>query len=155
MANKPQKFLDLLAEQSQDLDDIIEDNTVSHRQRFVELQQFPEERDPVIWSDAYDALLGTVSPLVFEEWFLLDAEDYAAMDDEPLKAVLWQASIAASKMQADLEVVRDVIDTAEGHSRQNQMEIGKLSESERREAASEGIGNDRFKTARERRSDGG
>ena len=77
------------------------------------------------------------------------------MPDEPMKAILWQANVAACKAQADVEVIREVIGIAEQHSKVNAPIYSKLSTSELQSAASEGIGNERFKTAKERRSNGG
>ena len=137
------------------MDEIIERNQESHRERFLELQLEPTERDPVIWADAHEALIEPILAMDFEDWFLLDAQDFAAMDDEPAKAILWQAQVAASKAQADVEVLRQLIDVSDKHATQNEKLTALLNTSEMREAAAEGIGNVRFKTARERRSNGG
>ena len=151
---KPQELLDNLADQSAELDEIIERNQESHRQRFLELQLEPTERDPVIWADAHEALIAPILSMEFEDWFLLDAQDFASMDDDPAKAILWQAQVAASKAQADVEVLRQLIDVSEQHSKENDRLSADLSGADLREAAAEGIGNDRFKTAQERRSNG-
>ena len=154
MANQSQQLLEKLADQSAELDDVVERRQVTHRQRFVELQRYPEERDPVIWFSAYEALLGDMNVMPFEDWFLLDAEDFASMPDEPMKAILWQANVAACKAQSDVDVIREVIGLAEKHSKENAPIFDKLSTTDAQAAASEGIGNDRFKTAKERRSNG-
>ena len=41
MADKPQQLLEKLADQSAELDDVVERREISHRERFVELQRYP------------------------------------------------------------------------------------------------------------------
>ena len=155
MGNDSDRLLDTLADQAADLDDIVEDNESTHLDIFVDLQMFPDNRNPAIWESAYNALLVDFDAMTLDQWFEMTTEDYVALEETPMRQVYWQAMVAAAKAQADVQAMRQALSVADGHANSNKSLFDKLNDQDKKIAAKEGIGNDRFKTAKDRKKDGG
>jgi hypothetical protein len=141
---------DLIAEQSAEIDEIAEKAEPTHLKTSMDLQLSPINREPGLWAEAWKAGVEVLG-VSFEEWLLLTTEDYANMPQSPIRDLLWATMIAAAIEQANMPVMREVIPVASVQADQQIEQAAKAGPEDLKIAAKEGVGNDRFKAAKERR----
>jgi hypothetical protein len=151
MPTKTDKFLDEIADNNAETDEIAEQNVEQHNIDFNLYLNDVGARDPELWFLAWQNLLQPVG-IPFEDWFGMTNQEIWELEQTPLRDLMWQATVAAARAQADTETIRQMIVVADKHAKK--LSGIKLSRGELETAAQEGVGSTRFKAAKERRING-
>ncbi|MCP4640273.1 MAG: hypothetical protein GY851_07575 [bacterium] len=150
----PSKLLDTISDNTAEMDEVATAASESHAAALQSLLNSPEGRNPAIWLAAWEALVEPLGLMEYEDWVLLDTVDYVEAETTVGKPILWSATVAAAKEQADVGVLRELIAPAERGATQQNRAAAKSSTAALKAAGLEGLTKERMKAAVERRNSG-
>lgn len=146
------QLLNLLADQAVETDEIAEGAQAKWTADAIALMSDPEGRDLALWTIAYAELLEPLGVISLEDFLTGTNLEYALQPQSPVRNLVWQAMVAAAIDQANGPAVRETLKTASGQAEQIAADAKGVSRATLEEAAQEGIGNARFKAAKDRRN---
>lgn len=106
----------MLADQAAAIDEIAEQHQGSWSNDVVRALNDLAERDLMIWASAWEELLEPLGIIDLETFLTTTNIEYAQRPQDPMRNLVWGVAVAAAQQQANVAVVRQVIEAADKQS---------------------------------------